>query len=740
MIDPNRRAEVHFAPLPGTYTLEHPSGPIPVDWCEVVVPNDQFSHAPEGETFAARIGGRVVPAVYSHRKGRQGHALRVLAPFASELVELVQIGTSRTVVQPGFVPHPSVDGRSLMVRVQGSGGGLRTDLVRESAAEKVIRAAIGLHSFGGVIGNEPATPDGPHALVLVWATVRSLSPVVDYAIRFSGRDLFGRTLPTWIDFGDGAEVHLMPDSQFAGITVRGSRVEIGSIGLDFACAPTLRLRVCFPPAGDEGPIDEALRRSAALPCAVGWFDAYRQRGKHEEGDQDARWLTLGVAPEGSSEGADRIRALTGIEADGPELTLSAGGELPGIYDPRPLAQNLVTSNSGTQRFGASFSGSIFELTPAEARHALRASASDEELRPIHLYEANGMILRAKDHPDARFHNRRLHWRNTRDKLGLPEEPPKIARYSGRSADDLQHTDDLAIDAFLALFDCPALEETRRQMVEIDALDDALLNGRTNSAARGWGRPALSTANAAWLFDGDETGILAQGTSMATLHAALATWEGKDVPADRPIKPMRTLKGVSSWALTDPRTGLPMRVAAPYEHATCVTGAIALAQVLREQESRMALGLALALVQTCLRWVYWTDDGSPRWPFIVGCFEGDEDGIPLPIAWLIEDDDRINLVTDRGPSWTRWTGAVAFALPYLQDALAVREDLGPAGEHYVGLSIDEDLERTAAMLRDYLDAEDDELDAKGDDELYRMTAVPTSLDEAPLAWRDVGGAT
>lgn len=692
-----------YQPFEADFELERPGGGPVVDWCEIVVPRAAWRQPDDGQSLRADIGyGPLFPVVYSHDKGAQGVAVRVLVPFKREGIISARIGTvdgppafSDFVLHPSIPddPDPVIDSQEFVLATT----------VRGNAAEQLGRLVY-------------ESEDGNRTII--WRLSRTLSPVFRYVVRFTRDQLGDGTFPGSIDFGDGAQVHILPGSQYQGFRVQGSKL-VCDLGhqLDYACAPTLRLHVTYPPQSDEGPIEERLRADAPRRWAVGRYVGYRQRGvAWPSATKLARVLTLGVGPESTPAAAKKLIAECRTRGRG----------MGSIYERRPASQNLVTSNAGTQRFGCAFSGAALLLTPAEENLALEVVAQDEELRPVHLYEQDGHVLRAMDHPDCRFHNRRIHWRNAKDKLGLPHEPPKKAKHSGRNADDLQHTDESAIDEHLSRYDCPALEETRRHTVELDAMDDALLNGRFNSAARGWGRPALAIANAAFLFRGDDTGTLAQGVAIATLHAALKGWEGGKVPAGRPVRPMRTLKGVESWALVDPRTRQPMRVAAPYEHAECVKGAIALAQVLPDQQAREALGLAAMLTITCLHWLYTDAAGKLQWPFIVGVLEGAEDGDPLPSAWHVPDSDEFRMTHQDGGSWTRWTAPAAYAVPYLIEAL------GRPAMEAIGLTAE--LEQAAARVREQLDVEDEALDDKLDDELYRMTAMPQSLEEArPLAF-------
>jgi len=231
---------------------------------------------------------------------------------------------------------------------------------------------------------------------------------------------------------------------------------------------------------------------------------------------------------------------------------------------------------------------------------------------------------------------------------------------------------------------------------LDFADTQTINGWTNSAARGIGRPLLSLATAAWLFGKTEAGMLAKATCIAIIHNTLATWEGKDVPAGRPIMPISTIKGNASWALFDPRTMEPMRAAAPYEHATVIVGCLAAAEVLTGSTRDTALGLATMLTKTVMNWLHRDLNDDLEWPFIVGCFDGVDDGEPLPNGWCVEGAPQFGLTRVPGGSWTVWTGATAFAVSYLiQRTANAHAILGPH------LSDALDLQRRLIEHTDYL---------------------------------------
>lgn len=689
-------------PIPGTaysdtHVLEAPRL-VTLDWVEttlwahdcVLLGIDRADLALMFETE----DGRTCSAWTTRRVGHQGWRVLVLAAFRPSRIVLGRFRRVRPGERQlggGFTPHPSVAELPGLI-VDAGGEPARPQgwsPIVSTTRELVERCAWFVPSTGRVAA-------------VTWRRRRTLHPIVDYWIRPARHEGVAGLplLECRVEF-TGAEFASSPD-RYSDDAHCGD--DWCRLAMDQASAPTMRVRVSYA-RGDFDPLTEelvdGLLDGSTLPEPAGCTTRF-----------DRRWLALGVMPQGN---AARAAALVAECLD--EAPAS-------IWDARPGAQARSANQAGTQRFGASFGSLVRFVPPIRAREALRVIAGDEELRPVHWYSSDGTPIAHRTNPKLSTHNRRVDWRNTRDKLGLLEEPPKVGLASKRTTDDEQHSDDLGIAAFLALWSDPALEETIAHVVGLDSVDTQLLHQQTNSAARGVGRPMLSSANAAWLCAGTETGDVARLTIEGQIRAVLATWEGKavmELDPTRPIKPVATLTGNASWALTDPRTGEPMRAAAPYEHAAVITGLIAAAQVVDEQHARMALALARELTTTVLSWVYFDEDGDPRWPFVVGCESGERDGLPLPAEWLIAGVPELDQVTKRGGSWSGWTIGAAVAALYLKQlGLPVGTKLGTIARSLVAWADDEAPHETGADVVD------------------RMAAVPRTRSKAqPLA---LAGAT
>jgi len=606
------------------FRLEHPAGDgVPVDWVDVTIPLDVYSELGDESkgrlVFKTETGVRS-PVVEQFRRGRQGVNVRVMGIFANSSVHGSFVRDPQGIKAPPFMRHPSVPEK--IVPTIGTLGYVfyRDELIRSNEAEELRRMSL-------------SDGDG---VVVIWTRVRSMHPVVDVAVRWSRRS------------SDG----YVPEVTFDGLRemheVAGFKSGLPTFA-DPLCAPTQWFRVTFDPAGSEHGFEEVLRSSASSAWPVGMCTEYMTRD-----EPGARWLTFGLMPQATWEHSADIWGAV-------RVMLQSGG----FYDKRPGAQALSANQAGTQRFGVAEGGYLDRSNVADSWLVMRAIASDEELRPIHYYEEDGSRLNVDDHLEFRTHNRRIDWRNTKDKLWFDRELPRVSLHSKRTTDDEQHCDELGIDAFLALWDDPALEETRRMMVDLDFADTQMLNGRTNSAARGIGRPMISLASAAWLFGDDATGKKASTACLVLARNVLRTWEGKDVPGDRPIKPIATIKGNASWALSDPETGEPMRAAAPYEHATVVAGLLSAAQVVPEMHRAELYGLATMLTQTLMHWTHRNMDDL-EWPFIVACFDGDRDGLPLPDEWRVSGTPECAATRVEGGSWTYWTGFTAYAVRHLLD--------------------------------------------------------------------------
>lgn len=605
------------------FRLEHPAGDgVPVDWVDVTIPADVYREL--GDEGAGRLvfrtdAGVQSPVVEQFKRGQQGVNVRVMGIFTDGVVMGSFERDPRGIKAPMFLRHPSVP-EQIVPKIAAPGFVFyRNEVIRQNDAEELRRMCLS---------------DG-NGVIVIWTRARSMHPVVDVAVRWSERAQAG-----WL-----SEVTF--DGQREMVPVAGFASGLPA-NVDALCAPTQWYRVTFDPVTSESALEQSLRSSVLALWPVGVCTSYAKRGS-EDG---ARWMTFGLMPKASMEHVVSMHEAV-------DALLESGR----FYDKRPAAQALSANQAGTQRFGVAEGGLLDPDYLEGSWRVMRTIASDEELRPIHYHDEQGRRLNFDEHLEFRTHNRRVDWRNSKDKLWFDRELPRVTAYSKRTTDDEQHCDDLGIDAFLALWDDPALEETRRMMVDLDFADTQMLSGRTNSAARGIGRPMISLASAAWLFGDDETGRKASTSCLVLARNVLQTWEGKDVPGDRPIKPIATIKGNASWALSDPETGEPMRAAAPYEHATVVAGLLSAAQVVPKIHRAELYGLATMLTQTLMHWTH-LDGIQVGWPFIVACFDGDRDGIPLPEEWREVGTPECSATRVVGGSWTMWTGFAAYAVKHL----------------------------------------------------------------------------
>ena len=600
------------------FLLQSPVPGITCDWVKVVVPRVYTEEFGDDLMFETEEG-RWLPAIKHRSKGLHGASYNVCCTFAEEFVR----GTFRKnklLIPTAFGLHPSIVSEPYVIGMPKIG----MEVVESSAAEQVVR-----HVFG----NERET-------VVVWVRAKSMHPVVDIGIRWSRRTSDG-WMPSVII--DGAErVCAVPGHNWDDVQIAGNAVKAPNI-VDARCAPTVWVRATYPAKTEESQMEQQLRDTVCYQWPVGVYREYAQASVSESidgqmaysyEDGGARWLTLG-----------NVAAYEHYNWQVKGVS---------IYEKRIGAQALSANQAGTQRFGCALGALANYEDPIRVDSIYRQMAGDEELRPIHYYELDGQPLKAKNRKDLRTHNRRIDWRNTKDKLWFKAEPPRVTTMSKRTTDDEQHMDDLGIDTYLALFDDPALEETRRMMIQLDALDTQTLSGRTNSAARGVGRPLLSAANATWLFHDTDDGALANAVCILIVEALASTWEGKHVPISRPIRPVATIKGNASWNLRNPQTNEPMRAAAPYEHATVVAGLLAAEQVLYGQHQAIARGLGDAIAETLIQWAYKDSEDIAAWPFIVACLDGQDDGWPLPAIWRQVGTPEFAATHVTGGSWTTWT--------------------------------------------------------------------------------------
>jgi hypothetical protein len=455
----------------------------------------------------------------------------------------------------------------------------------------------------------------------------------------------------------------------------------------------------------------------------GSADLGRPRARYEAwGEESAdRWGVFGQAP-----GCDGV-----VEEWFRDRLAKFDSALHRYEEPRPFAQALVSGQAGAQRFGVSMGGAFLTADPRVSHRALRLAAEDELLRPVHWVDRDGRFLRMTDRPTLVTLDRRPFDAHIRDTAWLDEfgpYPPQRTPVGGRTGDDPEHVDDLALASYLALHDdCWAIEMCYRQIVEREAGATRLRAGWMPQT-RGVGRSMLSLAQAAWLCAGDHTGETAKDVLTAKLIILREDWEGGRVIREHPERPVRPVRTIGP----DPRAlGGRHRVFVPYEHGTVVAGLVAAAHVLSGDQRIESLLFASVIADTVL--LLAIEEGGEVWfPYCVGV-PYDRDGATglLPPAGWDNPESPVHMewvAGDADSGWSRWTGRVAYLRLWLDEALSritQQQWRSPWSER-------------ASMLVDQLDApEFAGLSPDQRAEHYRMTALSTSLDVAPLSAPAVG---
>ena len=152
----------------------------------------------------------------------------------------------------------------------------------------------------------------------------------------------------------------------------------------------------------------------------------------------------------------------------------------------------------------------------------------------------------------------------------------------------------------------------------------------------------------------------------------------------------------------------------------MAGLLSAAQVVPKIHRAELYGLATMLTQTLMHWTHRVGGINIEWPFIVACFDGDRDGIPLPEEWRESGTPECNATRVEGGSWTHWTGFAAYAVPHLLTVFppaagALGDQLRDAKKVIYGLRMaeaGEDVSDSTAYL------------------VARFTAIP---EEWPASW-------
>jgi len=705
-VDADRPPVIHEAD--GFILAEHPAGQVPVDWLELSYPIDRavengLSVSPGASAAFVTTDGRTYPAVLVEVRGNSLH-YEALVPFD-------EVG--------------EIDGDLMPCDVVGQGEWpadtpLHSDVL-ENYVEANVDGARPVTSTSEVLRNQLRAldvyeePVGPASVSAVIETVRrSLHPVVEANVSFFRESLHqnGDFTPITIDFGKRATVHIPPESQFAGIWYGEHRgqIVIHLEGLDWGTLPTLSFLLTYEPAEGVEPdeLTAALKAAASLgrPRAIA--------------DWDGCWGPLGQLAETNPRVAEFL-----------EETLNSWDSEPHSYqEPRPFSQALLAGRGGSQRFGVSFDN-VMALGPVMAYRILRIAAEDELLRghiwlggdgePITAAQKHGVRTRSRKpfRPHSSTDPEKGGW----DEVSMGGWPPETTPTGGRTADDLEHVDDLAIWAYLTLFRGPwAFEVCGRQILEREAAC-AYLHAGWVGTTRGWGRSASSVAKGYWLFeDPVYREVLVTSLNVLCLGGEFARLI-REGHGDRPVKTVRTV--------TDPRLlGGRHRALRPYEQSTVVQACCEIACVLGEcPESALALAIARALAETIIATS--CTSTSPEWPrwvaYAVGIPE-DEDMGKLPPAGFnqLGTPEHAEWV-HAGPDdlWTIWAGRAAYLLLAVDETLENRPELRliPSEDHKRSIYAQNaqkivDALRSANMRR--------LLDVQRLAELFRMTAAPRGV--------------
>jgi hypothetical protein len=296
---------------------------------------------------------------------------------------------------------------------------------------------------------------------------------------------------------------------------------------------------------------------------------------------------------------------------------------------RQAGQTGDQQDFGTVKLSAvAYSGLPSLLLEAEA------SVLQEACRPVHCFEANGMPVQAKDHPQWVVWSGRTHWHGgvSKDRLGKPVPEPPFESH-GWTGKDREHWSSNSLGAFALLTGAHWARRELQNEVQLYLSGETIDPGLTTSgsgAPRGAGRTELA---ACWMYLATGDQALRQRMNERIDRIHFAQWAGRELGNDR-VRPMavqgpddRMLQGkVQYWT--------------PWQDAICATGFAAdwfaignlNAKTMAEELSLNVVRYGFKLddkeciIATAMRW----QDGTPLTPEQLA-------GDPTAVLWSYGTD-------------------------------------------------------------------------------------------------------
>lgn len=281
-------------------------------------------------------------------------------------------------------------------------------------------------------------------------------------------------------------------------------------------------------------------------------------------------------------------------------------------------------------------------------HEVEASVLQEACRPVHQFEADGRMVRAKDHPEWIVWSGRTHWHPevSKDRLGKPVPEPPFETH-GWTGKDRQHWSSNYLGAFAQLTGAHWARRELAHEVELFLSGETIDPNRSTSgtdAPRGAGRTHLA---ACWMALVTGDAALVQRMHERLDRVNHAQWAGRELPKDA----VRTMQIHSPDARM---LGGAVRYWAPWQDALAAAGFAAAHRVTGNEKARE---LAEALATTVVRHGFLVDDKE--------CI------VATALQWL--DGKPLSPEQQRDPAcalWSYGTGFNEWALGAVELARAV----------------------------------------------------------------------
>jgi hypothetical protein len=286
------------------------------------------------------------------------------------------------------------------------------------------------------------------------------------------------------------------------------------------------------------------------------------------------------------------------------------------------------------------------------------SVLQEACRPVHMFETDGAMLRALDHPKWTVWSGRTHWHPevSTDRLGKPAPEPPFETH-GWGGKDRQHWSSNYLGAFAQLTGAHWARRELLHEVQLFLSGETVEPGKSTSgtdAPRGAGRTHLA---AAWMY-------LATGDSdlLARINARLdlvnfAQWAGRELPEG----------SVRTMAIENPDARMlagACRYWTPWQDSLACNGFAAAHRITGNQNART---LAETIAVTAVRHGWLVDDKE----CIVATALRWQDGAPLEAQ---QERDPAYALWSYGTGFNEWAlGAVEIA----RVAAAARGDTATA---------------------------------------------------------------